>query len=155
LRIVTASNEADQGEIIGAAFRVASNAGSIIDNFHAGGLAAAVDLDSGRLGRATDMGIGVNSAWHQRHPVTGAVIEGRILPLWPQIVRLAETAHSLLADRIVLGWDIAILEDGPCLIEANSFPDLNILQRTNLAPLGNGRLGQLMVHHIGRLHPAL
>lgn len=155
VRIVTVSNEAGDGEFVGAAFRVASNASSIIDNFHAGGLAAAVDGATGRLGPATDMGTGVGSAWHSRHPVTGIQIEGRTLPLWPAVVRLAETAHSLLADRVVLGWDIAMLADGPCIVEANSFPDLNILQRSGLAPLGNGRLGQLMLHHIRRIHPAL
>jgi hypothetical protein len=155
VRIVTVSNEAGHGEFVAAAFRVASNASSIIDNFHAGGLAASVDPASGRLGAATDMGTRPSSAWHDRHPITGGQIEGRILPSWPAVVRLAETAHSLLADRVVLGWDIAMLPDGPCIIEANSFPDLNILQRAGLEPLGNGRLGQMMLHHIRRIHPAL
>ena len=155
VRIVTVSNEAGHGEFVGAAFRVASNASAIIDNYHAGGLAAAVDGGTGRPGPATDMGTRSNSAWHSRHPIAGGRIKDRILPSWPAVLRLAETAHTLLADRVVLGWDIAILPDGPCIIEANSFPDLNILQRSGLQPLGNGRLGQMMLYHLRRIHPAL
>ncbi|MGH6932818.1 MAG: sugar-transfer associated ATP-grasp domain-containing protein, partial [Dongiaceae bacterium] len=85
----------------------------------------------------------------------GGNIEGITLPYWQELVRLAELAHGLLADRVALRWDIAILPDGPCVIEANAFPDLNIPQGTMLLPLGSGRLADLMVYHLSRLHPAL
>lgn len=155
VRVLTATNERGGGEVIAAAFRVPSRAGSVVDNFHAGGLAAAIDIETGRLDRATDMGTSADSAWHSRHPATGGAIEGVVLPHWPALVALAERAHEAIADRVVLGWDIAILPDGPCVIEANAFPDLNILQRSMLQPLGVGRLADLMVHHLDRLNPAL
>ncbi|MGH6894209.1 MAG: sugar-transfer associated ATP-grasp domain-containing protein [Dongiaceae bacterium] len=148
VRVVTATETDGRAKVLAAALRVPSRVGSLIDNFHAGGIAAAVDLETGRLGPATDLGVRSDSSWHSVHPVTGARIEGLMVPDWHRIVELAETAHTKLADRIVLGWDIAVLADGPCTIEANAFPDLDICQRTMRAPLGNDRLGQLMVYHL-------
>jgi len=147
-RIVTATDTNGQGRVIAGALRVPSKAGALIDNFHAGGIAASIDLETGRLGLATDLGIRGDSRWHSVHPVTGGQIAGLQVPDWPRIVGLAELAHDRLADRIVLGWDIAVLADGPCLIEANAFPDLDINQRTMLAPLGNDLLGRLMAYHL-------
>lgn len=151
VRIVTATGTDGRGRVIAAALRVPSTAGSAVDNFHAGGIAAAVDIETGRLGKATDLGIRPDTRWHSVHPVTGAAIEGLVVPDWRQMVALAETAHSRIADRIVLGWDIASLPDGPCIVEANAYPDLDICQRTMLAPLGNGALGELMLHHLKRI----
>jgi hypothetical protein len=148
VRVVTATGMDGRGCVIAAALRVPSRANSLIDNFHAGGIAAAIDFKTGRLGKATDLGIRGDSRWHSVHPVTGGQIEGLLVPDWPQMMRLAETAHDRLADRIVLGWDIAVLEDGPCIIEANAFPDLDICQRTMLTPLGNDLLGRLMAYHL-------
>jgi hypothetical protein len=148
VRVVTATETDGRGRVIAAALRVPSKAGATVDNFHAGGIAAAVDIETGRLGKATDLGIRRDTRWHSVHPVTGAPIEGVIVPDWRQVVELAETAHARVADRIVLGWDIGILADGPCIVEANAYPDLDICQRTMLAPLGNGRLGWLMAYHL-------
>jgi hypothetical protein len=40
------------------------------------------------------------------------------------------------------------LPDGPCIIEANGAPDLDIIQRTMRVPLGTGELGRLMAYHL-------
>lgn len=153
LRIVTCRNEENIPEAVAAALRLARGAGAVVDNFHAGGLAAIVDLASGRLGQATDIGLARDSAWHGRHPVTGAAIEGFLVPCWPAAKALAEAAHLALGDRVVVGWDVAILPDGPCLIEANGFPDLDIIQRCGGLPLGRGRLCHLLVLHLRRHYP--
>jgi hypothetical protein len=127
---------------------MAQRKGAVVDNIHAGGIAAPVDLATGRLGRATDLGVRVDSAWHARHPVTGAPIEGRILPLWPEALELVKRAHDLIGDRVVVGWDVAILDDGPCLIEGNGKPDVDLIQRPHRAGLGNSRFGELLAHHL-------
>jgi len=61
-----------------------------------------------------------------------------------------ERAHPHFSDFAVIGWDIAILQDGPCIIEANGAPDLDIIQRTLRAPLGDARLGKLIAWHVQR-----
>jgi len=150
IRIVTCRNESGAYEVTNAAFRMPRVSGSAVDNFHAGGIASAVDIATGRLGAATDLGLSTNSGWFATHPITGAAIEGRILPLWAEARALVERAHPHFSDFAVIGWDVAILEDGPCIIEANGAPDLDIIQRTMRAPLGNARLGKLMAWHVKR-----
>ena len=154
LRIVTCRNERNLPEVMAAALRFARDVGAIVDNFHAGGLAACVDLASGRLGPATDMGLARDTAWFASHPVTGGRIDGSVVPHWAEAKALAEEAHLALGDRAVVGWDIAILADGPCLIEANGFPDLDIIQRCGRKPLGQTRFCGLLVQHLRDRYPA-
>jgi hypothetical protein len=148
VRVLTATDVRGRGKVLAAALRMPSRAESVIDNFHAGGIASAVDIETGALGPATDLGLKDDTAWHRRHPVTDGQIEGLRVPHWQEMVQLAEISHTKLADRIVIGWDIAPLPDGPCIIEANAAPDLDIIQRTMRAPLGNGELGRLMAYHL-------
>lgn len=152
-RVVTCLNEDNQPEVTHAVFRMARSADVVVDNFHAGGIAACIDLDSGKLGMASDMGLRADSRWWASHPTTGAAIEHRILPHWDALLALALDAHSAFADQVAIGWDIAILSDGPCLIEGNKSPDLDIIQRTSGQPAGNSRLGELLSHHLNEAFP--
>jgi hypothetical protein len=147
-RIVTARNETGEIEATHAVFRMPQRAGAPVDNIHAGGIAAAVDLATGTLGRATDLGLRTTSQWHERHPTTGAPILGRGLPHWPAALELVRRAHALIGDRVVVGWDVAILEDGPCLVEGNGKPDVDLIQRPHRAGLGASRLGEIMAFHL-------
>lgn len=150
VRIVTCRNEAGGFEVTCAAFRMPRSTNSVVDNFHAGGIAAAIDINNGRLGPATDMGLTPQTAWFERHPVTTAAIRGRLLPDWDKVMAVAQRAHAHFDDFTIIGWDIAILADGPCIIEANGAPDLDIIQRTARHPLGDERLGRLMAWHLKR-----
>jgi hypothetical protein len=100
------------------------------------------------LGPASDLGDDAQLGWLDAHPDTGAAITGRVLPLWDEVLALAAQAHRAFADRTVIGWDIAITADGPVLIEGNSGPDVDLLQRPMRRGLGCGRLGELMAFHL-------
>lgn len=156
VRMVTCRNESGGHEVTDAAFRMPRSEKSVVDNFHAGGIAAAIDIATGRLGAATDMGLTPGTAWFCAHATTGAEISGRRLPHWRQAMELAVAAHRRFDAFAVIGWDIAILADGPVIVEANGAPDLDIIQRTQRRPIGNARLGRLMAWHLRRrLRPAL
>jgi len=148
VRMLSCRNEAGDYEVTDAAFRMSVNPASAVDNFHAGGIAAAVDVATGRLGRATDLGMGPDFKWHDVHPLTGAQITGRQLPMWRETVELAVRAHRMFPDYVLVGWDIAVLEDGPCVIEGNRGPDVDIHQRTSLGPIGDGRFGELLAFNL-------
>lgn len=150
VRIVTCRNETGGFEATDAAFRMAIGMNSTVDNFHAGGIAAAVDMKTGRLGPASNMGLKPDVGWRKVHPDTKAAIEGRTLPFWPEVIDLAKRAHAAFPERIIVGWDIGILADGPTLIEGNIKPDLDIHQRVSRAPLGNGRLAELLAFNVAR-----
>jgi hypothetical protein len=153
LRIVTCRNEREEPETMAVALRFPRDAGSEVDNFHAGGLAAMVDPRTGRLGAATGIGLTADSAWHTRHPVSGAPIEGFQVPFFAEAKALAEAGHRALGDRVVVGWDVAILAHGPILVEANGFPDLDIVQRCGRCPLGGTRFCDLIAFHLRRRYP--
>lgn len=148
VRMVTCRNEVGDFEVTHASYRMARGRDSIVDNFHAGGISARVDLGTGELGRATDTGTRPDTDWFEHHPVTGARILGRRLPDWPECLDVVRRAHAGFADQVVVGWDLAITPQGPQLIEGNKSPDLDIIQRTHEMPIGNSRLGELLAHHL-------
>ena len=150
IRVLTCLDEHDRPEVTHAVLRMPRTPGIVVDNFHAGGIAAQVMLDSGIVGAATGLGQDRNTAWFENHPTTGAVIRGRQVPMWSQVLDLARQVHSIFADQIAVGWDIAVLEGGPHLIEGNKGPDLDIIQRTGGEPIGNSRLGILLALHLHR-----
>jgi len=147
-RILTVRDEHGGIEPTHAVLRMPQRPGASVDNIHAGRIAAPVDLATGRLGRATDLGLRVTSRWHERHPETGAAILGRELPHWQAALDLCRRAHAVIGDRVVVGWDVAILEDGPCLVEGNGIPDVDLMQRPHGTGLGNSRFGELVAHHL-------
>jgi hypothetical protein len=153
VRVMTCRNERGEYEVTNAAFRMAQGDNTVVDNFHAGGILAKVDIGTGVLGRATDgaLALGPGTGWCERHPDTGGQILGRRLPLWPQVLDLARRAHATaFSDHVVIGWDIAILDDGPRLVEGNKGPDLDLVQRSHGEPLGNTRLGHLLAYNLRR-----
>ena len=154
VRIVTVLNEMGRGETVRAVFRMGQSHDSVVDNFHAGGIAAPVNIETGELGVATDFGLSPSVGWLDRHPATGAQIAGRQLPQWAQIKTLAERAHASFQDRIVVGWDIALTQGGLILVEGNAAADVDNIQRPHRSPLGRSRYAELVAWHLDRLHGA-
>lgn len=154
VRVVTCLDEKGRPEITHAVLRMARSKDVVVDNFHVGGIAAEVNIATGTLGLATDMGLRADSGWWSQHPTTGAMIEGRRLPYWDAVLSLAERGHQAFDDQVAIGWDIAILPDGPQMIEGNKSPDLDIIQRVGRAPVGNARLGELLAFHVEQAFPA-
>lgn len=148
VRMVTVEDEFGGFEPTHAVFRMAVGANTTVDNFHAGGIAAKVDLKTAELGPATDLGLRPDMGWRETHPDTGAQILGRALPFWRETCDLCVRSHAAFPDRVAIGWDVAILENGPVIVEGNAGPDVDILERICGAPLGNSRFGQLLAFHV-------
>lgn len=146
VRVVTILDEAGSPEVVSATFRFASVPEAVVDNMKAGGLIAAVDLDTGALGVACR---GYGGGDHASHPATGAPIEGRVLPGWADVKALAVRAHAeAFGDYVLVGWDLAMTPEGPLLIEGNGKPGVLMPQRAARRGLGEGRYGQLLAHHL-------
>ena len=151
VRILTCLDESGHPEVVGAAMRMAIDGNHVVDNLHASGIAAAVDVDSGTLGPASDLGADASFGWVDRHPATDAQILGTQLPMWEDVKHFAIRAHGAFADRVIVGWDIAITPDGPMLVEGNGAPDLDIMQRFVRHGLMAARLGVLLAFHVSQL----
>jgi hypothetical protein len=97
------------------------------DNFAAGGVAAEIDLATGRLGpgcqkRSADAPL-------MRHPDTGAPIEGVVLPRWREIEATVLRAARSLPINTYVGWDVFVDASGEIIIgEASGSTDVDIYQ---------------------------
>ena len=148
VRILTCLNTQHEPEVMTAMLRTSFGQNVTVDNLHAGGIGALVDLESGELSRSSNIGSDARLGWLSAHPDTGAAIEGRAVPLWGEAKALAIAAHREFNDRIAIGWDVAILDDGPILVEGNGNPDLDILQRFMRVGLRDHRFADLLAYHL-------
>ena len=100
---------------VAAEFRMGRR-GSVIDNIEKGGLAANVDMSSGKIiGTAYDYQMNQ----YTNHPDTGARLTGFVLPNWEEVLRFTEECAKA-CPLAYAEWDIAIRENDCVLIEANS-----------------------------------
>jgi hypothetical protein len=148
VRVLTCLNADNQPEVMAAMMRTSFGANRTVDNLHAGGIGALVDLSSGKLGKASNLGADARLGWFSTHPDTGNQIEGTAVPCWDEVKARAVDAHRAFNDRVVIGWDVAILENGPILVEGNGNPDLDILQRFMRTGLREHRFAELLAHHL-------
>lgn len=149
-RVLTCLDERGEPEIMAAMLRTSFGRNRTVDNLHGGGIGALVDIESGTLGKASNLGSDARLGWISAHPDSGAPIEGRALPFWEETKAQALAAHRHFNDRVVVGWDIAILDDGPIVVEGNGNPDLDILQRFMRTGLRKHRFAALLAYHLRR-----
>jgi hypothetical protein len=105
---------------------------------------AAIDLESGALGLMTGDKAEAWLDWWENHPMTGARVLGRIVPCWDEVRSISLAAHAACKDRLLIGWDIAIGPEGAVLLEGNSYPDVDFLQRSHQCGVGESVLGPLL-----------
>ncbi len=115
IRIFTQLNDGEV-DILGARLRITVN--SEVDNMAAGNLAAPIDVINGSVS-----GPGVYSDITKEdvsiHPVSNESIEGFKIPFWSETIELVTKAALSNSSNQSIGWDIAISEYGPELIEGN------------------------------------
>lgn len=116
VRIITQLDRNNQVQILGARLRISVN--SVVDNLAAGNLAAPIDIESGTVsGPAVYSDITKEA--EEIHPVTGERIVDFRLPYWHETLELARRAALHDISNRSIGWDIAITNEGPELLEGN------------------------------------
>src|SRR5262245_31931709 len=124
VRLVTLCREDGTPEVLAAVLRIGTGDAEI-DNTTGGGLVATVDLATGRCRTAFSR---YRVSEHAVHPQSGIPIEGFEIPHWAQVQSDAVRAHRFVPFPRTLGWDVAIEERGPVLLEVNSDYYYNHLQ---------------------------
>lgn len=130
MRIVTMVDpDTDELNIGVATHRFGVDASAPTDNWSAGGIAAQIDVDTGKLGAAVHAH-GSEKRWLSNHPETGTRIEGKTVPNWQAVRHLALSASGELAEILpYIGWDIAVSSSSvPIIIEGNRASDVDIMQ---------------------------
>lgn len=122
----------DKGEpfIAAAAQRIGTSRSYPVDNWHGGngGLSCAIDLDTGALGPGASLSADGRLVFCDRHPETGAQIQGVTVPFWAETKALLLRLAARLPSTPDVGWDLVITDDGPSLIEGNAPPGTFVWQ---------------------------
>lgn len=113
LRIVTYRDPDDVVHVLARVLKIGN--GGFIDNYSGGGMYTMADEEGVALHAAYD---GEGRVFH-RHPVTGVMIEGFRVPLFPEVIALAERLARQVPEMPYIGWDIAITPERPVVIEGN------------------------------------
>lgn len=104
--------------------------GAVVDNFHAGGIAASVDPATGVvLTDAADL----SSNTFAVHPTSGLTIKGFQIPHWDQVLDTCRKAAPIVNGTQLVGWDFAITPDGVDLIEGNPGASYVVAQIPNVS----------------------
>jgi Sugar-transfer associated ATP-grasp len=111
----------------GAVFRIGGG-GTYVDNWAAGGYLAKIDLETGALGPTAKSKAKYGRRVIRAHPVTAVVLEGLRLPYWDEAKNLAARAARVVEPLRYVGWDIALTNEGPIVIEGNHPSDVSMLQ---------------------------
>lgn len=123
IRVYTVMNSEDVS-IIKTVVR-AGVGDSIVDNSHSGGCAYEVDKENGYIVSSYYAANGKSS---YIHPGTDICMLGRRIPYWNEVLNICIDAAKKLPKCRYIGWDVAITEHGPLLIEGNHMPDLDMIE---------------------------
>lgn len=123
IRMMTALYPDNSVKLYAAFIKIGRN-GSDVDNAGSGGnVDVAIDIPTGKLYNAIEF-----NSWHNivkitHHPDTNNPIEGELIQNWDKIVKDVCDYQARIPQLKVIGWDIAITDDGPIVIEMNNWWD--------------------------------
>ena len=80
----------------------------------------------------------------ENHPFSGVKFNGFQIPFWDRIIQTAVEAANVVNNVGYIGWDFAVSNDGPIIIEGNTTPGYKFFQLNGLLP-----------NHIGNKHTYL
>ncbi len=116
VRVITQLNADDEVVLLGARLRVSEN--SPVDNMASGNFAAAIDIETGKV-NTPGVYSDITKDDVKVHPVTGVEVVGFQVPYWSEIIDMVQKAALHVPENRSIGWDVAVTEQGPELIEGN------------------------------------
>jgi len=103
-------------------------AGNVADNFwRPGNLLADIDVANGTIRRVT-RGFGLKFEELTRHPDSGRVLRGLVLPDWDKLIALSLDCASIFSGLGYQSFDIALTPSGPLIVEVNTGSAFNLSQ---------------------------
>ena len=123
IRMMTFVNNG-KSELLYAVLRV-GNGSCEVDNFHKGGMGVSIDTKRGILkGSAIDKDLNE----YKRHPQTKIMFYKFEIPYFKEAKDLVLKCALVNQNIQVVGWDVAITDKGPVLVEGNRRPGFDIVQ---------------------------
>ena len=116
IRIITQLNARDEVEHIGPTLRITVDCS--VDNMAMGNIAAPIDPKTGIV-YSDGVYQDIKKGSEQYHPITGETIVGFQVPYWNEVIELTKEAALFNKNNRSIGWDVAITNQGPSLLEGN------------------------------------
>ncbi len=116
IRVVTQVTNSRTVDIVAARFRITVN--SAVDNLAAGNIAAPINIMTGVV-EGPGVYSDITKPDEYNHPVTNTPIVGFQIPFWKETMDMIVAAALLRPENRSIGWDVAITQQGPELIEGN------------------------------------
>ena len=125
IRIVTI-RENNEIKILSSVLRVGTSKSKNVDNWAAGGLCIEIDKN----GVLTQYGYAKPKYGDkfEVHPDSKVKFKGFTIPYYDEVVNLVKKAHEKLYGIESIGWDVAVTQDGPVLIEGNDNWEISLMQ---------------------------
>ena len=92
--------------------------GGVVDNFSSGGMYTYVSSDGDVYVEAIDR----NDNIYTKHPISNHKIVGFKVPMFNEAIELVKECAKVIPEVAYVGWDVAISENGPVIVEGNCFP---------------------------------
>lgn len=127
LRIITVKNLKDGDiELFPSIMRIGVG-GSFIDNGSKGGIMIGINFEKSCL---RDYGVRKPEFGGivYQHPDSKVELKGYVIPYLKESMELCKRCHKLLDNIHSIGWDVAITEQGPILIEGNDNWEIEVSQ---------------------------
>ncbi len=124
VRIITVHRYDGDVKVV-AAYQRIGNHGYIVDNYNGGGMVVPINEETGIIEYpAVDK---LKNIYYE-HPMTKTKIVGFKIPMYKEAVELAKKASKVIDEVRYVGWDIALTDNGPTIIEGNEYPGHDIYQ---------------------------
>ena len=94
--------------------------GGVVDNFSSGGMYTYVDDDGVVIAAAIDQADNI----FYNHPISNTEIVGFKVPMFKEAVELVKECAHVIPQVAYIGWDVAIGENGPEVVEGNAYPGI-------------------------------
>ena len=123
VRFMTTLYPDGSSRIIATWFKV-GRSGRCVDNAGSGGnVDAAVDIDTGMIYNVFQFDGWRNAKKIEKHPDNGNQLNGVVIENWQAIKEEVKRFQQEFPYCKAAGWDIAITDEGPVVIEVNDFWD--------------------------------
>lgn len=120
-------------EFLAASLKCGKYQHSIVDNMHNNGIGANIDIQTGVV---TGIGYDYHDHTFIFHPLTSTQIVGFAIPFWAETLQLVRDTHLKISECPLIGWDVAITNSGPEIVEINGAPGPKLMQLMDQKPKG-------------------
>ena len=116
IRLITQINKNGEVDVIGTILRMGIDLNT--DNLSTGGIACPINTETGVI-NGPGVSFDITKPDYYEHPVSKITLIGFQIPFWKDVVTICEKAALLHPVNKSIGWDVAIKDEGPLLLEGN------------------------------------